>query len=56
MEEGDGTAAVGHYKTFVDGVDHFAAGGSEHDRLDVVPAAGEGIHPVVFPQFIKQLV
>ena len=40
----------------MDGRDHLAAGRGEHDRLNVVPAAGKGIHTVIFPHFVQQLV
>ena len=56
VELGYGRAAYGLEHVLVDGRDDLAAGRGEHDRLDVVPAAGHGVDLVFLPVFVEELV
>ncbi|OPY91999.1 MAG: hypothetical protein A4E73_01573 [Syntrophaceae bacterium PtaU1.Bin231] len=46
---------VGAHHQVVGDLDHLAAGVTEHDRLDIVPAAGNGIDAVVLPDPVEEL-
>ena len=56
VKERYGAPAQRLHQAFMDGRDHLAAGRGEHDRLNVVPTAGQGVHAVVFPDFVQQLI
>ena len=56
VELGYGRGADGLEQVLVEGGDDLAAGRGEHDGLDVVPAAGHGVHAEGLPVLEEQLV
>ena len=56
MKLGDGRGFPGAGQDIVEGLDDFPAGIAEHDRFDVIPSAGDGIHSVILPDSEEELV
>ena len=56
MEVGDAVALVAGGEHLMNGGDHLAAGVAEQDGLDVVPAAGQGVHAESLPELTQNLV
>ena len=55
VEVGQGRAVGRDVQRLAGGLDHFAAGRTEHDRFHIVPAAGDGVHAVAVPEREQQL-
>ncbi|OPY08051.1 MAG: hypothetical protein A4E67_01070 [Syntrophaceae bacterium PtaB.Bin038] len=56
VKQGDGPEPLRLDLEVVQRLDDLAAGVAEHDPLDVVPAAGDGIDAIVLPELEQQLV
>ncbi len=56
VELGDGLEPLRLHLEVVDRLDDLAAGVAEHDPLDVVPAARNGVDPVILPELEQELI
>ena len=56
VEVGDAVDLLAGGQHLMDGGDDFAAGVAEGHGLDVVPAAGKGVHAEAFPELTQELV
>ena len=56
MKLSDGRRFLRAGQEVVEGFDDFPAGVAEHDRLHVIPPAGDGIHSVILPDPEEELI